>query len=101
MRDSGQRKLTYSSQNHCTSSRSVYLSRRLDSHGDKFAVTHHLKEVGVFLTEINIRENSVGRNGLRITTAGTIFVVLRFTYVWKIDIILINEERGYVYIIIS
>ncbi len=26
--------------------------------------------------------------------------MLRFTYVWKIDIILINEERGYVYIII-
>ena len=31
-RDSGQRKLTYSLQNHCASSRSVYLSRRLDSH---------------------------------------------------------------------
>ena len=52
-RDSGQRKLTYSLQNHCASSRSVYLSRRLDSHWDKFAVTHHRKEVGVFSTEIN------------------------------------------------
>ena len=31
-RDSGQRKLTYSLQNHCASSRSVYLGRRLDSH---------------------------------------------------------------------
>ena len=31
-RDSGQRKLTYSLQNHCASSRSVYLSRRLASH---------------------------------------------------------------------
>ena len=31
-RDSGQRKLTYSLQNHCAPSRSVYLSRRLDSH---------------------------------------------------------------------
>ena len=31
-RDSGQRKLTHSLQNHCASSRSVYLSRRLDSH---------------------------------------------------------------------
>ena len=51
-RDSGQRKLTYSLQNHCASSRSVYLSRRLGSHWDKFAVTHHLKEVGVFSTEI-------------------------------------------------
>ena len=51
-RDSGQRKLTHSLQNHCASSRSVYLSRRLDSHWDKFAVTHHLKEVGVFSTEI-------------------------------------------------
>ena len=30
-RDSGQRKLTHSFQNHCASSRSVYLSRRLDS----------------------------------------------------------------------
>ena len=29
-RDSGQRKLTHSLQNHCASSRSVYLSRRLD-----------------------------------------------------------------------
>ena len=55
-RDSGQRKLTYSLQNHCASSRSVYLSRRLDSHWDKFAGTHHLKEVGVFSTEI---KNSV------------------------------------------
>ena len=54
-RDSGQRKLTYSLQNHCASSRSVYLSRRLDSHWDKFAVTHHLKEVGVFSTEIKIK----------------------------------------------
>ena len=36
-------KLTYSYQNHCASSRSVYLSRRLDSHWDKFAITHHLK----------------------------------------------------------
>ena len=45
--------------------------------------------------------NSVSRNGLRIVAAGTIFVVLRFTYVWKIDIIVINEEKGYVYIIIS
>ncbi len=52
-RDSGQRKLTYSLQNHCASSRSVYLSRRLDSHLDELAVTHHLKEVGVFSTEIN------------------------------------------------
>ncbi len=51
-RDSGQRKLTHSLQNHCASSRSVYLSRRLDSHRDKFAVTHHLKVVGVFSTEI-------------------------------------------------
>ena len=51
-RDSGQRKLTYSLQNHCASSRSVYLSRRLDSHLDELAVTHHLKEVGVFSTEI-------------------------------------------------
>ena len=31
-RDSGQRKLTHSLQNHCASSRSLYLSRRLDSH---------------------------------------------------------------------
>ena len=54
-RDSGQRKLTYSLQNHCASSRSVYLSRRLDSHWDKFAVIRHLKEVGVFSTEINFR----------------------------------------------
>ena len=53
-RDSGQRKLTYSLQNHCASSRSVYLSWRLDSHGDKFAVTHHLKGVGVFSTEIKV-----------------------------------------------
>ena len=53
-RDSGQRKLTYSLQNHCASSRSVYLSRRLDSHLDELAVTHHLKEVGVFSTEINL-----------------------------------------------
>ena len=30
-RDSGQRKLTYSLQNHCASSRSVYLRQRLDS----------------------------------------------------------------------
>ena len=52
--DSGQRKLTYSLQNHCASSRSVYLSQRLDSHWDKFAVTHHLKEVGVFSTEIKL-----------------------------------------------
>ena len=52
-RDSGQRKLTYSLQNHCASSRSVYLSGRLDSHWDELAVTHHLKEVGVFSTEIN------------------------------------------------
>ena len=37
-------KLTYSYQNHCASSRSVYLSRRLDSHWDKFATTHHLKD---------------------------------------------------------
>ena len=51
-RDSGQRKLTHSLQNHCASSRSVYLSRRLDSHRDKFDVTHHLKVVGVFSTEI-------------------------------------------------
>ena len=36
VRDSGQRKLTYSSQNHCTSSRSVYLSRRLNSHLQKW-----------------------------------------------------------------
>ena len=36
-------KLTCSYQNHCASSRSVYLSRRLDSHWDKFAITHHLK----------------------------------------------------------
>ena len=42
----------YDKQNHCASSRSVYLSWRLDSHWDKFAVTHHLKEVGVFSTEI-------------------------------------------------
>ena len=31
----------------------VYLIRRPDSHGDKFAVTHHLKEAGVFSPEIN------------------------------------------------
>ena len=31
-RDSGQRKLTHSLQNHCASLRSVYLSRRFDSH---------------------------------------------------------------------
>ena len=37
-------KLTCSYQNHCASSRSVYLSRRLDSHWDKFAITHHLKD---------------------------------------------------------
>ena len=36
-------KLTYSYQNHCASSRSVYLSRRPNSHWDKFAITHHLK----------------------------------------------------------
>ena len=52
-RDSGQRKLTYSLQNHCASSRSVYLSRRLDAHCEKFAIAHHLKEGGVFTTEIN------------------------------------------------
>ena len=44
VRDSGQRKLTYSSQNHCTSSRSVYLSRRLNSHWERFVVTHHLQK---------------------------------------------------------
>ena len=44
MRDSGQRKLTYSSQNHCTSSRSVYLSRRLNSHWERFVITHHLQK---------------------------------------------------------
>ena len=44
-------KLTYSYQNHCASSRSVYLSRRPNSHWDKFAITH-LEEVGVFSTEI-------------------------------------------------
>ena len=37
-------KLTYSYQNHCASSRSVYLSRRPNSHWDKFAITHHLKD---------------------------------------------------------
>ena len=31
-----------SSQNRCASSRSVYLSRRLDSYLDKFVITHHL-----------------------------------------------------------
>ena len=54
-RDSGQRKLTYSLQNHCASSQSVYLSRRLDSHWDKFAVTHHLKDMRAFSTEINLK----------------------------------------------
>ena len=44
VRDSGQRKLTYSSQNHCTSSRSVYLSRRLNSHWERFVITHHLQK---------------------------------------------------------
>ena len=44
VRDSGQRKLTYSSQNHCTSSRSVYLSRRLNSHWKRFVITHHLQK---------------------------------------------------------
>ena len=44
-RDSGQRKLTYSSQNHCTSSRSVYLSRRLILPLRKTCViTHHLQK---------------------------------------------------------
>ena len=44
VRDSGQRKLTYSSQNHCTSSRSVYLSRRLYSHWERLVITHHLQK---------------------------------------------------------
>ena len=61
VRDSGQRKLTYSSQNHCTlhfvsvgakplsprqcaPSRSVYLSRRLNSHWERFVITHHLQK---------------------------------------------------------
>ena len=61
VRDSGQRKLTYSSQNHCTlhfvsvgakplsprqcaPSRSVYLSRRLYSHWGKLVITHHLQK---------------------------------------------------------
>ena len=46
-------------------------------------------------------KNSVSRNGRMTVDADTIFVMLRFTYVRKIDIIAINEERGYVYIIIS
>lgn len=46
-------------------------------------------------------KNSVSRNGQMTVNADTIFIMLRFTYVWKIDIIAINEERGYVYIIIS
>ncbi len=46
-------------------------------------------------------KNSVSRNGRMTVNADTIFIMLRFTYVWKIDIIAINEERGYVYIIIS
>ena len=44
VRDSGQRKLTYSSQNHCTSSRSVYLSRRLYSHWERSVIIHHLQK---------------------------------------------------------
>ena len=61
VRDSGQRKLTYSSQNHCTlhfvsvgakplsprqcaPSRSVYLSRRLYSHWERLVITHHLQK---------------------------------------------------------
>ena len=44
VRDSGQRKLTYSSQNHCTSPRSVYLSRRLYSHWERLVITHHLQK---------------------------------------------------------
>ncbi len=53
-RDSGQRKLTHSLQNHCASSRSVYLSRRLDSH--LFQVVSNSKFVSVGVqspTEIN------------------------------------------------
>ena len=61
MRDSGQRKLTSSFQNHCTlhsvpvgakplsprqcaPSRSIYLSRRLNSHWEILVTTHHLQK---------------------------------------------------------
>ena len=44
VRDSGQRKLTYSSQNHCTSPRIFYLSRRLYSHWERLIITHHLQK---------------------------------------------------------
>ena len=44
VRDSGQRKLTSSFQNHCTSSRSIYLSRRLNSHWEILVTTHHLQK---------------------------------------------------------
>ena len=61
VRDSGQRKLTSSFQNHCTlhsvpvgakplsprqcaPSRSIYLSRRLNSHWEILVTTHHLQK---------------------------------------------------------
>ena len=77
-RDSVQRKLTYSLQNHCASSRSVYLSRRLDSHGDKFAVTYHLKEVGVFSTEIKLIASE--QLSEAILCIMKVYLVVRLTY---------------------
>jgi len=97
VRDSGQRKLTYSSQNHCTSTlrsgrRKTIVSQTMCAPAERLSQSEivlplrktcyysPLAEVGVFSTEIN-RTGILQKMRDDALTSTRIFVFVRFSYI--------------------